>query len=155
GAHLLPAREYGTARQRGGDIVWPRWFVEMRGDIADFVEERIRGVTGAIRGVDVAMAEDSRQGQSGTVGDPGERAPGRGQRGGAFGIDALESKPPADQPADGAQLDRRRRHVVEIADHRHTPGFAVESAGVGALDRFGDSTGPALEYLAVLVHQRV
>ena len=45
--------------------------------------------------------------------------------------------------------------VVEVADHRHTPGVAVEAAGVRALDRFVHAARTALEDLAVLVDQRV
>ena len=72
-----------------------------------------------------------------------------------LGVEVVDAESPAQQPAHGAQLDRRRRHDVEVAEHRHTPGVAVEPAGVRPLDRFVDTARPALEDLAVLVDQRV
>ena len=45
--------------------------------------------------------------------------------------------------------------VVEVAEHRHTPGVVVEAAGVGTLDGLVHAACAALEDLAVLVDQRV
>ena len=85
----------------------------------------------------------------------GERAAVGGQNDCAPWVDVVEAEPPTEQPPDGPQLDRSRRLQVEVAEHRHTPGVLVESAGVGALDRPVHAACPALEYLSELVDEGV
>ncbi|SIP67049.1 conserved exported hypothetical protein [Mycobacterium tuberculosis] len=67
----------------------------------------------------------------------------------------MAGQPPAEQPADGSDLDRRGGHIVEVADHGNPPGVAVESAGVEPFDRLGEAAGATLEHLAVLVDEGV
>ena len=127
----------------------------MRCSIANFVKQSIGDIARAVGGADVAVAEDGRQRRDGVERKVGVLAAGRRQCDCAPGVDAVQAQPPAEQPAEGLQLDRGRRHVVEVADHRHTPAVAVEAAGVVALHRAGQRAGPALEHLAVLVDQCV
>ena len=123
--------------------------------IANLVKQSVGDIARAVGGADVAVAEDGRQRRDGVDRIVGVGAAGRGQCDGAPGVDAVQSEPPAEQPAKVMQLDRGRRHVVEVADHRHTPAVAVEATGVVALHRAGQRAGPALEHLAVLVDQCV
>ena len=121
----------------------------------NFVKQPIGDVAGAVGGADVAVAEDGRQRRDGIDREVGVLPTGRRQSDCAPWVDVVQAQPPANQPAERVQLDRRRRHVVEVADHRHTPAVAVEAAGVVALHGPGQRAGPALEYLAVLVDQCV
>ena len=70
-------------------------------------------------------------------------------------VHVIQAHPPPEQSPDGADLDVGRRHGLEVADHRHAPHIAVETAGVRSQDILGDSACAALEHLAVLVDERV